>query len=298
MSALAPDLGHEALDLDDEQRRALIATLLEHGADGVSVVVHGGPTWTNAAGLALVGTTGVMTLEERLAWQGSVCFFRPGDRDSPLPVEELPPARALRGSELAEETLFVVTRTHPEGRLVSASARPLPGGVAVVVYRDVTEPMVLAEDLSRTTDALAESRMETRVLLDQLRAATEDLPTPVLELDSGIVLAPLVGPVDAVRIARLSESLGIEVIARDARVAVVDLSAAQLGDPAFTDHLGSLLRCLERLGCRGVVSGVPAEGARAFVALQPELGRHWFARSVRDAVRLARRAEGARHPSP
>jgi len=79
--------------------------------------------------------------------------FRP-DRITPFPTEELPLHRALKGESVDNVELFVRTDPHPDGLMLSITARPArgPDGVirgAVVAMRDITAQKQMEEHLLR-----------------------------------------------------------------------------------------------------------------------------------------------------
>ena len=90
-------------------------------------------------------------------------FYRP-DTVTPLDVQDLPSARAIRGEEVDDAEMFVRPLHTGEGIWISANARPLrdqSGSVrgGVVVFRDVTER-------KRAEEALRASEEQYRSLAD------------------------------------------------------------------------------------------------------------------------------------
>jgi CheY-like chemotaxis protein/signal transduction histidine kinase len=96
----------------------------------------------NAAAEAITGSDASRATSSA-EWSKVYGVFR-DDRITPMPSEELPLVRALRGEATEEMSLFVQPNEANRGRLIQAKARPLfdeagaqSGGV--VVFRDVTE---------------------------------------------------------------------------------------------------------------------------------------------------------------
>ncbi len=94
-------------------------------------------------------------------WTKKYGIFFP-DRETPIPMEELPLVRAIRGEASDEMEMFIRNSRVPEGVYISVSGRPLQddsgqtkGGV--IVFRDVTERMQAEEALSQ---AFAQGRLE------------------------------------------------------------------------------------------------------------------------------------------
>lgn len=116
-----------------------------------------------------------------------------------------------------------------------------------------------------------------------------DLSTPVLVVDDGLLLVPLIGHIDARRGERLRTTLLEALRAHRARAVVLDLS----GVPAVDSHAAAhLIRCVEAarlMGARIVLSGLSADVCNALVALGVDLRAPTFA-ALHDALDDARGA--------
>ena len=93
-------------------------------------------------------------------WTEEYSIFYP-DKVTPIPTEELPLVRALRGEATDEMEMFIRTAAKPEGVYISASGGPIRlSGTArggVTVFRDVTERVRAEEALAQ---AFAQGRLE------------------------------------------------------------------------------------------------------------------------------------------
>ena len=94
-------------------------------------------------------------------WSDTYGIFFP-DKVTPVPTDELPLVRAIRGESIEQQDLFIRNAQMPEGAYISVSGRPmrdehgnLRGGVAV--FRDVTRQIEADQAL---TEAFAQGRLE------------------------------------------------------------------------------------------------------------------------------------------
>ncbi|MER7008632.1 ATP-binding protein [Dactylosporangium sp. NPDC000555] len=129
--------GREARD-----RAALQRAILASVSEGVTVVGEDGRVLLhNPAARQLLGTA--EDAEHLEDWPAHYGAYRP-DRVTPFPADELPMVRALRGVPVDRAEMVILNPAHPDGILVSVSARPLdrsgggPRG-AVAVLHDITE---------------------------------------------------------------------------------------------------------------------------------------------------------------
>ncbi len=114
---------------------------------------------------------------EFASWSTTYGCFRP-DMDSVYPPEELPLARAMRGTEALHELIFIRNPQRPAGLWIDASATPLRDSAGtlcggVVVFSDVSVP----ENLLRSKASVAAFLKPTRNPDD----STEDRPDLVSE---------------------------------------------------------------------------------------------------------------------
>ena len=121
---------------------------------------------SNASAIRMVGMqVATLTADGARPWAENHGFFFP-DQTTPMPMEEMPMARALGGASVERVPMFLRNPEIPDGAFVSVDARPLVdasgvrvGAIAVLrvgaiaVLRDVTEYYRMEEALSDAFDA-------------------------------------------------------------------------------------------------------------------------------------------------
>ena len=144
---------------DLRRQTQLMETIFNSISDGVLVSDERGELYIFNAGAERISGPGYPGLGPE-QWAEAYGLFRP-DRVTLLPTEELPLVRAIRGEASDDVTVFVRNRHKPDGVYLSVSGRPLQGESGtkggVVVFRDVTEQVLMEESLSR---AFAQGRLE------------------------------------------------------------------------------------------------------------------------------------------
>ncbi len=117
---------------------AMLTTILDSLADGVTVVGEGGRViLRNPAGIRLLA--GVPSDSVEVINPESYGLFRTDG--SQVDPRDLPYARALAGESVTGMEIFLRTPTMPTGRLLEVSATPVSQGdepMAVMVFHDVT----------------------------------------------------------------------------------------------------------------------------------------------------------------
>lgn len=170
-------------------------------SDGVIVADEQGNLTFNQSAERIVGGKVDTVLEQRT--EGYSIFYH--DKVTPIPTEELPLVRALRGEATDEMEMFIRTAAKPEGVYISANGRPIasPGTAArggVVVFRDVTERVRAEEALAQ---AFAQGRLEVMdTILHNIGNAITSVAIGIGTLKEELANNPLIE-----RLAALSETV-------------------------------------------------------------------------------------------
>ncbi|MEP6874682.1 MAG: response regulator [Burkholderiales bacterium] len=173
-----------------QNQTRILQSILDSMGDSVTVAdEHGRLLLVNPAAERMVGHA--VTHGDYSAWTRQFRLYLP-DRVTPCPAPELPLARAIRGESCDDVELYIAGPMMPEGRWLSASARPLTdkAGVArggVAVFSDVTARRHADEEI-RTLNFSLEQRVLARTAelersRNALQAIIENVPAAVFVKD-------------------------------------------------------------------------------------------------------------------
>ncbi|HEV3468820.1 MAG TPA: PAS domain S-box protein [Pyrinomonadaceae bacterium] len=139
------------------------------------------------------------------------------------------------------------------------SATPLPGGRggAVVSHIDIT-------DRKRADEALKEYARERERMF-------EEVSTPVVPVLEGVLVLPLIGSLDTLRMERATKAALQEVSRTGARAIIIDITGARVVDSHAVANLGNLVAALKLVGAEALVTGVGAQAAQSLVGLGLDL---------------------------
>jgi rsbT co-antagonist protein RsbR len=119
------------------------------------------------------------------------------------------------------------------------------------------------------------------------------MSNPILEVWDGVLAMPIVGLIDSRRTADMAQRLLVEVARAQASFVIVDLTGVEVVDTKTADHLMKLMRKVEVIGSRCVLTGIQPAVAETLVDIGVDFGRLTTLRNLkhglREALNMARR---------
>jgi rsbT co-antagonist protein RsbR len=204
----------------------------------------------------------------------------------------------------------------PPGTLVGANVFALPGGgegdadvrralageakhnVMMMAGRDweswlvplaperAGDAAVIGISLDITEGAQRERELRAQLeVIDRQQQALRAMSTPIIEVWDRVLCLPILGLVDSVRTADIMESLLQAVVRVRARFAILDMTGVEVVDTSTAGHLLGLVRAIELLGARGIVTGIRPNIAETIVTLGLDLSRIAVFANLREALK-------------
>ncbi|MDI1448253.1 STAS domain-containing protein [Polyangium sp. 6x1] len=279
----------EQLVADLSARTQVFEATLRSITDGVVVCdTSGRITHVNEAAASIMGSnrSGGAPSED---WETRYGIYYP-DGVTPFPREETPLFRAAHGEQVDDVEMLVRHAKRPEGVLIETITRTIHDERgerlgAVVVFRDVTEHKRHEQEMAQQL-VVEREKNET---LERLRIAVHELSTPILEVWDGVLALPLIGVVDSKRSAQVMETLLESVVRMKGRYVILDVTGVDVLDTATADHLLKIVRAVELLGTRCVLSGVRPSVAQTLVELGVSFGKLVTLRNLKHGLKACMR---------
>lgn len=163
---------------------------------------------------------------------------------------------------------------HRDGREVPIEVTLSPIHVEDVVYlsaaiRDVTERREYEQRLRRQHEEIME------------------LSTPVIQVWEKVLCLPLIGTLDSMRAARLTEGLLNKIGETQAEVVIFDISGVPTIDTQVAQHILRTVQAAALMGTVSIMCGVRPETAQAMVHLGIDVGQLRSRGTLQDALQLA-----------
>jgi anti-anti-sigma regulatory factor len=149
------------------------------------------------------------------------------------------------------------------------------------------EKAQIEAELEGRNEQLARSEETVGELAERLRVAMEEMSNPILEVWEGVLAMPIVGLVDARRTADMAQRLLAEVSRTQASFVIVDLTGVEGVDTKTADHLMRLMRKIEVIGARCLLTGIQPAVAETLVDLGIDFGSLTTLRNLKHALREA-----------
>jgi PAS domain S-box-containing protein len=181
------------------------------------------------------------------------------------------------------ETAVRVGRVETEGWRVRKDGSQFWCNMIMSPIRDALGDLI---GFVRVGRDLTEQREQAR-LLQRQRDEILELSTPVIQVWDNVLVLPVIGTLDSVRAARLTESLLDRISQIQAEVVILDISGVPAIDTDVAQHLLRTVEAARLMGATSVLSGVRPETAQAIVHLGIDLGTLRSRNSLRDALQLA-----------
>ncbi len=215
------------------------------------------------------------------------------DGVTPLPMEDSGMAHGLRGEVTEEEIVIRNQRLTSDVRLHVdwTPLRDESGEVYAVLGAslDITTHRALEIELRQRNEQLAASEEAKTVLIDRLRYSIDELSNPILEVWDDVLVMPIIGVVDSRRTSDMVQRLLTEVTRTQASFVIIDLTGVEIVDTSTADHLMKLMRKVEVVGARCVLTGIRAAVAETLVDIGVDFARITTLRNLKHGLREALR---------
>lgn len=139
-----------------------------------------------------------------------------------------------------------------------------------------------AREVAEANDLLNTQLDQQKELLDLVST----LESPVIRLYDGLLLAPIVGNLDARRAQDLTRRLLDEANRHHARMVVMDIAGVAVMDTSVAQSLLQTAQSLRLLGCDVTISGISAAVAITITSLGVDLQSVSIARDPQEAMQL------------
>jgi len=117
----------------------------------------------------------------------------------------------------------------------------------------------------RFEDEILAAKREAEAANRAKDALIEELSTPVIKVWDGVLLGPVIGSLSRERADLMTAAMLRAVVARQARVVILDVTGARRMDADAVQHLTNAASAVRLMGAECIITGIGAEIGRAHV---------------------------------
>ena len=272
--------------------RGLVAVLRQHEQrvlqDWTGALEDGGQAGAGSSGDALRGQAkgflASLAVAVRRSMEGELVGQEWDDVRALL--ENLSRDRALAGFSPAQTATFIFSLKQP---LFMALREYLADDTRRLSDELWSTSTVLDKLGLFTIEAYQRSREE---LINRQQQELLDLSTPVVQLWDGILALPLIGTLDSERTQIVMESLLDAIVAKEATIAILDITGVPTVDTLVAQHLMKTVAAARLMGAECIISGIRPQIAQTIVHLGVDLGGVITKATLAGALQIALRKTG------
>lgn len=159
--------------------------------------------------------------------------------------------------------------------------------------------------LDSTRRSLDEVRVKNQQLaaqletIEQQRRAIQELSTPILQLWEGILVLPVIGFVDSARSQQMMERLLEDIVQRQARHVIIDVTGVAVMDTQTADYFTKIFNSVRLLGAQCLLTGIRPAVAQTLVHIGVQLDqvttRRNLQQGLQECLRMIERDRAARN---
>lgn len=157
-----------------------------------------------------------------------------------------------------------------------------PLGALSLGIHEMTSSLLAAREESTRAQRELEEKL---ALIERQKIAMRELSTPIIEVWDRVLCLPIVGVVDTVRSAQMTDALLTAIAEQEAACAIVDITGIDTLDTSTADHFLRMARAVVLLGARCVLTGISPRIAQTMVQMGVALAPIACRRTLRDALR-------------
>jgi rsbT co-antagonist protein RsbR len=195
----------------------------------------------------------------------------------------------------AEQTLFIARGQEHDDFLVRPSQVTVEEELQSLFSSSKATAADLAVALAKLKQEVEERQQVEMELREKLafihrqEEAIRAMSTPIIQIWDGVLTLPVVGSLDSARASSMMEQLLAEIVRSRSRFAILDLPGVDVVDTATADHLLKIMRAVELLGARCVVTGIRPGVAQTMVSLGVDLASISTLRNLQEGLKACMR---------
>jgi rsbT co-antagonist protein RsbR len=148
----------------------------------------------------------------------------------------------------------------------------------------INEMIVSLADEQERGEKYRNELEEKLATIERQREAIRELSTPIMEVWDKILCLPIVGVIDSMRSAEMTDALLRAVVASGAHAVIIDITGIEVMDTRTADHFVRMAKAVGLLGAECVLTGINPQIAQTIVHMGIDMIGIRTHRCLRDAL--------------
>jgi len=132
---------------------------------------------------------------------------------------------------------------------------------------NIDRMVVVAFDITNRKHHELEELTKREAIIHQQSATLNELSTPLLTISNQIVVMPLIGAIDSLRVQHIMDTLLSGIAESRASVAIIDITGLLIVDTQVASSLIQVAQAIKLLGAQVILTGIRPEIAQTLVGL-------------------------------
>lgn len=145
----------------------------------------------------------------------------------------------------------------------------------------INDTMATLKELQETSD------QQRRQLIEQQSKIIQELSTPIIQVWDDVLALPIIGIVDSLRAQDMMEKLLEQVVAKQARCVIIDLTGVTMMDTKTADYLIKMVKAATLVGSGCIVTGIGPVVAQTITRMGLDLQGIVTLRDLREGLKRA-----------
>lgn len=140
------------------------------------------------------------------------------------------------------------------------------------------------EYMNKELERKNEKLEEKLDVIENQKEAMQELATPTVQLWEGVLTLPIIGVLDSQRTQQMMEVLLDQIVEKEARYVIIDITGVGYVDTKTADHLVKISKAVNLLGSECIITGMQPEVSNTLVQIGVDLEGLKTMRNIADAL--------------
>lgn len=137
--------------------------------------------------------------------------------------------------------------------------------------QEVQERKQIEEKLKTEIQERKQIEQDKLDLIRKQQEIIKQMATPIIQVWEGILTVPVIGILSGERVSEMMDQLLREIVRTQCKSTIIDLTGVEEVDAHIADHLIRIVRAVELMGARSIITGIRPAVAQTMISIGVDL---------------------------